>query len=198
MAKKQVSNASRLIVIGGSSGSLDALLIILPELIKDFKIPVLIVLHRNNSADNGLTDLLASKTSMPVKEADEKELLRPGRIYLAPADYHILTEDDGSVSLDISEKVHYCRPSIDVTLASAATAYKENLTAILLSGANADGACGMGVVKEYGGRNIVQDPGEALVSYMPAQAILLTVVDDILPAAEIGRLMNQLAKEPGA
>ena len=67
MAKKQVSNASRLIVIGGSSGSLDALLIILPELIKDFKIPVLIVLHRNNIADKGLTDLHASKTSMPVK-----------------------------------------------------------------------------------------------------------------------------------
>ena len=194
MAKKQV-DASRLIVIRGSSGSLEALLIILPELIRDFKIPVLIVLHRNSNADNGLAELLASKTFLPVKEADEKELLLPGRIYLAPADYHILTEDDGSVSLDISEKVHYCRPSIDVTFASAAAAYKENLTAILLSGANADGAHGMGIVKEYGGRNIVQDPDEALVSYMPVQAILLRVADDILPAAEIGRLMNQLAKE---
>ena len=192
MAEKQVSPASRLIVIGGSSGSLDALLVILPALKKDFNIPVVVVLHRSSGADNGLTELLAGKTRLQVKEADEKDLLLPGWIYLAPPDYHLLVEANWSVSLDASEKVHYSRPSIDVTFTSAAPVYGGGLTAVLLSGANADGAQAMLLVKQYGGRTIVQDPGDALVAYMPEQAILLGAAAVVLPASQMAGLLNQL------
>lgn len=192
MEEKQIEKPSRLIVIGGSSGSLDAILIILPLLKKDFSIPVVMVLHRSSNADNGLTVLLAGKTRLQVKEADEKEPLLPGWIYLAPPDYHLLVEANGTFSLDASEKVHYSRPSIDVTFTSAAAAYGSGLTAILLSGANADGAQAMALVKQHGGRNIVQDPRDAMVGFMPGQAILLSVVDNIVPAVQIAGLLNQL------
>ena len=181
-----------LIVIGGSSGSLEALMILLPKLNKDFRIPILVVIHRSIKADNRLTELLAGKTSLHIKEADEKDRLLPGWVYLAPPDYHVLLEEDGSLSLDASEKVHYCRPSIEVSFISAAQVYKKNCIAVLLSGANADGARAMNTVNECGGRNIVQDPAEALVDYMPAQAILLSPVDDVLPAAGIAALLNTL------
>lgn len=192
MAEKQIAQAPKLIVIGGSSGSLDALLTILPSLKPGFCIPIVMVLHRSYQADNGLTELLAAKTSLQVKEADEKDLLQPGWIYIAPPDYHLLIETNTAVSLDVSEKVHYSRPSIDVTFTSAAHAYGSRLTAVLLSGANADGAQAMVLIKQLGGRNIVQDPEDALVGYMPGQAILLSAIDSIVPAAQIAGLLNQL------
>lgn len=192
MAEKQVIIHHRLIVIGGSSGSLEALLILLPKLNKNFRIPILVVMHRGIKTDNRLTELLAAKTSLHIKEADEKDSLLPGWVYLAPPDYHVLLEEDGTLSLDASEKVHFCRPSIEVSFISAAQVYKKDCVAVLLSGANADGARAMRAIKECGGRNIVQDPAEALVDFMPAQAILLSAVDDVLPAADIAALLNTL------
>lgn len=191
MAEEQIANG-RLIIIGGSSGSLEALLALLPLLRHDFSIPIILVLHRSQNADNGLVALLSAKTRLTVKEADEKDILQPGCIYIAPPDYHLLLEEDGSLSLDVSEKVNYCRPSIDVTFASAAPVYTTHLTAVLLSGANADGAAAMGTVKEYGGKNIVQSPGEALVDFMPLQAISSAPVDHVLPAADIAAVLNKL------
>lgn len=189
MAQEQV-NTTRLIIIGGSSGSLEALMKILPVLKKEFPLPVIIVMHRNTIADSALTELLASRTVLKVKEADEKDRLEPGCIYIAPPDYHLLTESDGTLSLDVSEKIHYCRPAIDVSFMSAAIAYKNKLTAILLSGANADGAAGIKAVKELGGYTIVQDPEEAGVSYMPEQALLTNAVDAVMKAAEMGEWLN--------
>lgn len=194
MEEEQVNKKRGLVIIGGSSGSLEAVLAILPKLDRHFSIPILLVMHRSNaSADTGLTELIASRTNLKVKEADEKDELLPGWIYLAPADYHLLFEDDGTLSLDASQKINYSRPSIDVSFISAAEVYKENLIAILLSGANADGAMGMKAIKEAGGRNIVQDPAEALVSYMPEQALTHALPQDILGAAAIARLLNQLS-----
>lgn len=192
MAEKQVSVPKQLIIIGGSSGSLDALLVLLPALRKDFAIPILLVIHRSSNTDNGLSDLLSAKTSLRIKEVDEKEPLLPGWIYLAPPDYHVLLEADGTLSLDASEKVHYCRPSIDVSFTSAAHVFKNNCTAILLSGANADGASAMKLIKDYGGTTIVQDPSEAIVNYMPLQAIHQTAAAFIMPALDIAKQLNTL------
>lgn len=191
MEKEQLTNSKHLIVIGGSSGSLDALMIILPQLRKNFNTPIILVMHRTNASGTALAELLNTKTSLHVKEADEKDVLQPGWIYIAPAGYHLLVEADGTLSLDVSEKVNYCRPSIDVSFASAAVAYGSKLIAVLLSGANADGADGMKKVKQKGGYTIVQDPTEALVAYMPEQAILLSVVDKIAAAKKIGELLNE-------
>jgi two-component system chemotaxis response regulator CheB len=195
MAEKQVVKTRRLIIIGGSSGSLEALLHLLPKLHKKFTIPTILVLHRSSQSDTGLTELLSSKTYLQLKEADEKEVLQPGWIYLAPPDYHLLLEEDGSVSLDASPKVNYSRPSIDVSFISAAAVYGEGLTGVLLSGANADGALGMQSISQSGGRNIIQDPAEAAVSYMPEQAILLCRNADILGIAKIAALLNSIAMD---
>jgi len=190
MEKETITSPESLVVIGGSSGSLEALLHILPLLDKRLHVPVIIVLHRNNQSDNGLVELFASKTKLLVKEADEKDMLQPGTVYIAPPDYHLLIEQDKTLSLDASAKVNFSRPSIDVTFSSAADVFGKNLTTILLSGANADGADAMVYVKECGGKLIVQDPGEALVGYMPRQAIEQNVVDHILKTEEIAQWMN--------
>lgn len=192
MAQEQI-NKTKLVIIGGSSGSLEVIMKILPVLSKDLGVPVIIVMHRNTTADSALTELLASRTQLRVKEADDKDVMEAGCIYIAPPDYHLLIEADGTLSLDASEKVHYCRPSIDVSFMSAAVAYKEDLLAILLSGANADGAAGIREIKEAGGYTVVQDPLEAGVSYMPEQALLTKAVDKIMKAEEIGEWLNAIS-----
>ena len=165
---------------------------ILPRLEKHFFIPIVIIMHRNTTSDSALTELLSSRTSLQVKEAEDKDALEPGCIYLAPPDYHLLIEADGTLSLDASERVHYSRPSIDVSFMSAALAFKNELAGILLSGANADGAQGIKVIKESGGYTIVQDPQEASVGYMPQQALLTKAVDKIMTGDEMADWMNEL------
>ncbi|MCP9749725.1 chemotaxis protein CheB [Ferruginibacter sp. HRS2-29] len=190
MEKETMTSPEKLIVIGGSSGSLEVLMNLLPLLGKRLPVPVIIVLHRNNQSDNGLVELFASKTKLTVKEADEKDILVPGTVYIAAPDYHLLIEQDKTLSLDASAKVNFSRPSIDVTFSSAADVFGKGLTAILLSGANADGADAMIYVKECGGKLIVQDPDEALVGYMPRQAIEQNDVDMILGVVEIAEWIN--------
>lgn len=191
MEKEKVA-FPKLIMIGGSSGSLEALMNILPHLKKNLAIPVVIVLHRSNQSDNGLVELLASKTMLKVCEADEKDMLLPGSIYIAPPDYHLLIERDNSLSLDAGAKIHYSRPSIDVSLISGAQVYGAALIAILLSGANSDGAEGSACVEAAGGQVIVQDPGDAIVSHMPAHALMHTKNALVKKAFDIATYINAL------
>src|SRR5690606_15964808 len=117
-----------------------------------------------------LAELFSNKTSIPVKEIDEKEQIKRGMIYIAPPDYHTLIEKDKTFSLDFSEKVNYSRPGIDVTFQTAAEAYGQGAAAILLSGANADGTSGLDTIKAFGGITIVQSPQTAEVDFMPSYA----------------------------
>lgn len=180
-----------LVVIGGSAGSLEVILEILPLLRSDLDYAILLVMHRR-SGDSLLTGLLSDRTKLEVKEVEEKEVIRPGVIYIAPADYHLLVEQDKTFSLDFSEKIHYSRPAIDASFETAAEAYGATLGAILLSGANADGAEGLLQIKEAGGLTIVQDPEEATVGYMPQQAIEKNAADKILTTRQIIGLLNEL------
>lgn len=181
-----------MIMIGGSAGSLQVILKLLPELRLSLPVTIVIVLHRKASNDETLVDLLSSKTSWPVREVEEKEAILPNHIYIAPADYHLLVESDHSFALDVSEKVNYSRPSIDIAFESAAEVYGPSLLAILLSGANADGQEGMQNVKDAGGTCVVQDPDTAEVSYMPMQAIGHVEIDKVLHGDEIAGFINGL------
>lgn len=192
MAENIINNPIELVVIGGSAGSLDVILKLVPALQPPGRVAILIVVHRKPSNDDVLVDLLRSKTSWAVKEAEEKEPVLRGTIYVAPADYHLLLEKDKTFSLDVSEKVHYSRPSIDITFEAAAEAYGNSLVAVLLSGANADGTDGMKAVKEMGGYCVVQEPDSAEVAYMPQQAIDRVDIDRILPAGELASFINRL------
>ena len=180
------------LVIGGSAGSLEALIEVLPGL-KGAMLPaIIIIVHRKVSNDYSLPNLLALKTNLPVKEVEEKEKVIPGVIYIAPADYHLLIEHDCTFSLDDSEKVNYSRPSIDITFESAAEVYGSGLAAILLSGANADGVAGLQTIKELGGLVAAQDPESAEVAYMPQQAVNRIALDRVLKTEEIATFINEL------
>lgn len=192
MAKNIIIPPIQLIVIGGSAGSLDVILKQLPVLQRGLPVAIVLVLHRKPASEDILADLLATRTEWKVKEAEEKERILPGTIYIAPADYHLLLENDHSFSLDVSEKVNYSRPSIDITLESAAEVYGPSLLAILLSGANADGVEGMRTVKATGGACVVQDPASAEVGFMPQQAIDQVLIDKVVPADELAAFINGL------
>ncbi|HEY5464374.1 MAG TPA: chemotaxis protein CheB [Hanamia sp.] len=181
-------------IIGGSAGSLDVLLKVLPSINSAISFPIIIVLHRKPGADQLLTDLLSSKTKLLVKEIEEKEKINDASIYIAPSDYHLLIENNQTFSLDNSEKINYSRPSIDVTFQSAAEVYTDKLVCLLLSGSNDDGIEGLKKVKENGGKVIIQNPRSAVVSYMPAQAELKVNIDAILEIEEMADYINQLSE----
>jgi two-component system chemotaxis response regulator CheB len=186
-------NVCEALVIGGSAGSLDVLLRVLPHLSPDLSFPIIIVVHRKHGADSLLPELLSGKTKLTVKEVDEKEKIRAGVIYIAPSDYHLLIEKDHTFSLDYSEKVNYSRPSIDVTFQAAAEIYKQNVVCMLLSGSNADGVNGLKSVKAFGGLAVIQDPSSAQVPYMPAQAAENVKIDYTLSIKDTAEFINLLS-----
>lgn len=180
-------------IIAGSAGSLNVLLQVLPDLNVAIAFPIIIIVHRRHGADSLLPALLSARTGLIVKEADEKEKILPGTIYIAPSDYHLLIEHDETFSLDYSEKINYSRPSIDVTFQTAAEVYKTGLHCLLLSGSNADGVNGMKTVKAWGGMALIQDPESAQVSYMPEQAKQQVAIDRILAVEDIAEFINLLS-----
>lgn len=180
------------VIIGGSAGSLQVILYILSHLPQDYHIPVIVVLHRKNDHNSNLTEVLNNRSCLPVKEAEDKESIVPGMVYVAPADYHLLVEKGHTFSLDASEKVHFSRPSIDVTLQTGAEAYGEGLISVLLSGANEDGTEGLERVYKVHGIRIVQDPQDAQVQYMPQSAITHHRPEQILNKQGISDYLNTL------
>lgn len=192
MEEKSVKAVDKIVLIGGSAGSLPVLLQALPQLDATLSLTIVIILHRKPTNNPALATLLATKTVLPVKEVEEKEIIQPGTIYTAPADYHLLFEKDHIFSLDFSEKVNFSRPSIDVAFASAAEVFGSSLTGILLSGASADGVEGLKAVKQYGGTIAVQDPATAEVPYMPQQALSSLNVDAIVNANTLAGYINRL------
>lgn len=180
------------LVIGGSAGSLDVLLKVLPAIDTLLTFPIIIVLHRKPGKESLLTDLLNSKTKLKVKELEEKEIMMAGTIYIAPPSYHLLIENNKTFSLDASEKVNFSRPSIDVTFESASQVFGENLVCLLLSGANSDGTTGLQKVKQNGGTIIIQKPESAIVPFMPENAIEHVEFDKILEPKEMANYINQL------
>ena len=192
MAETVGSTTCSALIIGGSAGSLDVLLEIFPALRNDIRFPIILVVHRKASNESLLTDLLKSRTTLAVGEAEEKEFLIPGKVFIAPADYHMLIEEDRSISLDYSEKINYSRPSIDVTFQSAAEVFKEKLVCILLSGSNADGVEGLKIVNNYGGKVVIQNPNTAIMPYMPQQAVINVKPHVILDSHDMADYINKL------
>jgi len=180
------------LVIGGSAGALVVVLQIIQSLIPGMALSVLIVLHRKQAEENVLLEVLRSKTKFQVFEAEDKDEMRPGVIYIAPADYHVLIEKDHTITLDDSEKVNYSRPSIDVSFESAAEVYGPSLTCVLLSGANADGVDGLINAKARGAKIVIQDPKSAEFVYMPQQALKAIKPDLLLTDANISDLHDML------
>ena len=174
-------------VIGASWGGLNALTTVLSSLVCDeLRATVVIAQHRSPESSEGvLPQLLRYSSSVPVREANDKEAIEPSTIYIAPPDYHLLIED-GHFALATDERVQFARPSIDVLFETAAEVYGERVLGVILTGANADGAAGLRSIHDHGGLTVVQDPATAEKSTMPAAALAATPVDAVLALDEIG------------
>ena len=180
------------VVIGASAGGVEALLTIFAGLKSGYRLPIIVVLHLPDERRSQLAEVFARRVALPVREAQDKQPIVPGTLYFAAPGYHVSVEHDLSLSLSQEEPVHYSRPAIDYLFESAADVYQQRLAAILLTGANQDGARGLSQVKQSGGLTIIQDPDEAQVATMPRAALELFQPDCILPLSGIGRLLVEL------
>ncbi|HZV92393.1 MAG TPA: chemotaxis protein CheB [Caldimonas sp.] len=159
------------VAIGASAGGVEALSVLLPALPAGLAMPVFVVLHLPRERPSLLVDIFQPKCALPVREAEDKEPVEPGVVYIAPPDYHLLVDAGPRIALSADEPVHFSRPSIDVLFESAADIYADRLLAIVLTGANEDGAAGAAAVERAGGKVLVQDPDSAQASLMPASTI---------------------------
>jgi two-component system chemotaxis response regulator CheB len=187
--------AFELVVVGASWGGFHALETLLRGLPADFRTPLAIAQHR--AAGSG-TDLLPTLLRGRVKwaevcEPSDKEPIEPRKVYLAPPDYHLLVEPDG-FALSTEGVVQFSRPSIDVLFDSAADTFGDRLVAVILTGANEDGAYGIKRVRRRGGVTIAQDPATAERPEMPAAAIATGAVQHVAPLAEIAPLIARVAE----
>jgi two-component system, chemotaxis family, protein-glutamate methylesterase/glutaminase len=183
------------VVIGVSAGGLAALTRILGVLPTDYPVPILIVQHRSRDERFLLEQVLQAKCQVNIRQAEEKEAIKPGAVYFAPPDYHLLVELDHSLSLSYDEHVNYSRPSIDVLFETAAAAFKSNLVGIILTGANADGSKGIKLIRKQGGTTIAQDPATAEYPEMPEAAIKTGSIQQIMDLDKIGKFLLSLVKK---
>ncbi|MDP2724100.1 MAG: chemotaxis protein CheB [Bacteroidales bacterium] len=180
------------IVIGASTGGFYALKRLITALPDGLDFPILVVQHISPNSDNFMAKYLNGISKLTVKEADEKEPILPGNVYIAPPNYHMLVEEDFTIGLSTEEKIRYARPSIDVLFESAVFAYGAQLIGIVLTGANNDGAHGLSAIKKAGGLTIAQLPSEAEADMMPQSAIDLAKPHHILPIDGIAKLLTEL------
>ena len=183
------------VVIGASAGGMNALDTILSQLVPEFMMSVVIVQHTLPTSDYFLARHLNDVSPLRVKQADEKEIIQPGAVYIAPANYHLLIETDKTFSLSVDELVNYSRPSMDVLFESAADAYGSRLVGMILTGGNVDGSYGLKVIKESGGLAIVQNPDTAEAAAMPRAAMAAAAIDHILPLEKRSAFLNLLNTE---
>ena len=177
-----------LIAVGASWGGLTAISALLEGLPDDLDTPLVVAQHRSPESD-ALVSLLQNHTDRTVCEAGDKDGIRDRMVYVAPPDYHLLVERN-EFALSVEERVQYARPSIDVLFETASDAYRERVIAIVLTGANADGALGATRVRDRGGIVVVQDPDEAERSEMPAAAIAVDAAEQVCPLASIAPFLR--------
>ena len=183
--------APRAVVIGGSAGALDVLRVIVRALPPTLDCPVIIVIHLP-AHSNGIAEVLGADTTLTVKQAEDKEPIDAGIVYIAPAGYHLLIEVDRAFALSVDPPVHFSRPAIDVLFETARDVYGASLIGVLLSGASEDGAEGLKEIHAAGGTTIVQSPPSAEVAIMPAAALALFEPTHIWSPHDIASGLSQL------
>ena len=185
-------NKFEAVVMGCSTGGIEALTEILSALPAHYSLPLLIVQHLSPASDDFSARYLDESCQVSVKEAEDAEEIQPGVVYIAPANYHLLVETDRHLSLSVDKPVHFSRPSIDVLFETASWVFKEQLVGILLTGANSDGSQGLKRIQEQGGMTVVQDPSTAISPTMPQSALDLIKVDHRLSLEKISALLRKL------
>lgn len=195
MNKFNLNNSYKAVVIGGSAGSFQGVVKILSQLPRGFPLPIIMCLHRLKHVRNGFVEALSIKSVVQVTEPHDKESIKKGSVYLAPANYHMSVELGLYFALSTEEMINNSRPAIDITLGTSAFVYKEKLIGILLSGANKDGALGMKHIHDRGGLTIVQEPTECMIDTMPRAALAVTKIDHVLKVDQIVEFLKELDKQ---
>ncbi|URX60779.1 chemotaxis protein CheB [Luteibacter anthropi] len=180
------------IAIGCSAGGLIALERLLPGLDPQLPVPVVVCCHTGSPDVSLLVELLQLHSPLPVVEARERAPIDPGVVHVAPTGYHLLVESNAHFSLSVDAKVAYARPSIDVLFETAAAAWHDGLVAVLMTGANSDGANGLKAVRDAGGYAVIQDPATAEVDVMPLAGLEVAGADVLLPLDAIAAELNRL------
>ncbi|MFT5617049.1 MAG: two-component system chemotaxis response regulator CheB [Arenicella sp.] len=194
MGKYNLSPKYRAIAIGGSAGSFQPITNLLARLPKDFPLPIFLCLHRLKHVKHGFVEALSIKSTKPISEPFDKQPVKKGNVYLAPANYHLGLELGNAFFLSSEGLINNSRPSIDILFSSAAYAYRDKLIGILLSGANKDGAEGMAHIKKHNGLTVVQDPEDSMINTMPNSALNATEIDFVLTADGIIDFLLELGE----
>ncbi|MEB3309943.1 MAG: chemotaxis protein CheB [Snowella sp.] len=192
-----VSQTFEIVAIAASAGGLNALSELLAALPETFPCKIVVVQHLSPDHFSHLSEILARRVHLPIKQAEQGEQLRPRHIYTAPPGYHLLVNGQGTVSLTCTEEINFVRPSADVFLDSVAATYGKRAIAIILTGTGKDGAEGIQSIHQSGGLVIVQDPETAEFEGMPDSAIATEIVDFVIPLADIAqKLIDLVTQEP--
>ncbi len=185
---------SKLVVVGTSWGGIDALKVLLKNINAPFTFSVVVVIHQERQKKSHLSKIFAEMVSFPVLEAEDKQQILPGNVYISTPNYHLLVEQDGTLSHTVDRPVNFCRPSVDVLFQTAADAFGKRVIAIVLTGANQDGADGSKWIKQRGGKVFVQDPKEAEAKVMPLATIANIDVDLIGNLSTLALTLNKLER----
>ncbi|NEO95699.1 MAG: chemotaxis protein CheB [Moorea sp. SIO3G5] len=181
-----------IVALASSAGGLKALMQILCDLPANFPAAIVVVQHLDPRHPSLMAHILSRRTFLQVKEAESEDCVKPGTVYIAPPNRHLLVNTDGTLTLTQTELVHFVRPSADLMLDSVAASYKERAIAVILTGTGRDGAMGIEAIHKMGGKVIVQDQKTAEFSGMPSAAINTGMVDWILPLPEIASALIKL------
>jgi two-component system chemotaxis response regulator CheB len=183
-----------IVAVAASAGGLTALGRVLAALPEDFPATIVIVQHLDPRHHSLMAEILSRRTGLQVREAQEGDRLHPHTVYIAPPDYHLLVNPDGTLSLSHSELVHFLRPSADLLFESVAASFKDRAIAVVLTGTGSDGAMGVQAIKKMGGTVIAQDEGTSEFFGMPSAAIKTQNVDFILPLDEVAGALVTLMR----
>jgi two-component system, chemotaxis family, protein-glutamate methylesterase/glutaminase len=190
--------AFKVIAIASSAGGLDALIQVLSGLPADFPAAIAVVQHISPYYRSQMAEILNQRTALSVKEAEPGDLLKPGWVFVAPPDHHLLVNSDGTLMLNQAAKVRFSRPAADILFNSIAETYKERAIAVVLTGKDGDGAAGSQTIKQMGGIVIAQDEATSKFFSMPDAAIQTGVVDFVLPLTDISAMLVRLVMQPVA
>ena len=181
------------VVVGTSAGGVEALERFLGRMPVDFPIPIVIVQHLAPKEISHLATILRARTKLVVVEAEDKDPLIPGTVYVAPPNYHVLVESNRLLSLDADEPVNFCRPSADLLFFSAAASFGKSVAAVVLTGANGDGAEGAATIRRAGGMVFVQTPATAAFPVMPRLTLERCQPDLVAPVEDLADALVRLA-----
>jgi two-component system chemotaxis response regulator CheB len=199
--RRAPSSLASILAIGSSTGGPQALLEVLGGLQDDFELPILITQHMPATFTGILAEHITKATGRDAKEAVDGEVVTPGRIYIAPGDFHMIVEPSGTdavIRLNQDPPENFCRPAVDVMLRSLSANYGNHLLTVILTGMGQDGLIGCQAVIEAEGTVIAQDEETSVVWGMPGAVANAGVCSAILPLKALAAKICEFSGRPVA